>query len=244
MTITNEMKKAIKAEAKDLKINVVGKSIDTLLDLIDAATGRSRELTLKVMAGEEITDTDVQELLPEPAKKTPRKLADPKHALVRKLAETLKIPFSKTTPYADLRFAVADAKGWANESEEVIDFLINGGAIEEVPGFVGIAPKPNNRETSAGGKVEPEAPKKAPRKVSKAAEKAPKKPAKEREALKADREASGEIVTIQSICKELNVEGRVARRKLRGSDIVKPGDSWTWEAGHADIQRVKELLKK
>lgn len=164
---------------------------------------------------------------------------------VRKLAKELKIPYTKTTPRADLVFAIADSKGWANEKAEVIEFLIAGGNIEELPGFVGIAPKPNSRETSAGGKVEPQEPKK-PRKLTKAtdAAKPASKPAKATSG-KPSRKADNDLVTIQGICEELGVEGRVARRKLRGSDIVKPSEAgWVWEAGHADIAKVKELLKK
>lgn len=226
---TPEFKAAVKKEAKDLQINVVGKSMEKLLDLIDAKTGRSRELTLKVLSGEPITDTDVKELLPEP----PRKVVDP----VRELAKALGIPFSGKTERAQLVQEIAKQKGWENETTEVIEFLIGGGSISEVPGFTAIAPKPNNRETSAGGKVEPvpEKPKKAPRKLSKP-ESAEAKPAK---AAKPDGS-----VTLAGLLEELGVEGRVARRKLRGSDIQKPGDSWSWEAGHADIQRVRDLLKK
>ncbi|AUM59755.1 RNA helicase [Pseudomonas phage PMBT14] len=162
---------------------------------------------------------------------------------VRKLATELKIKYTKSTTREELVFAIADVKGWANEKAEVIEFLIAGGNIEELPGFTAIAPKPNSRETSAGGKVEPQEPKK-PRKPTKAtdAAKPASKPAK---AASAKPKATGETVSIQDICEELDVEGRVARRKLRGSDIVKPSESgWNWEAGHADIAKVKELLKK
>lgn len=233
--LTNEQKAAMKIEAKDLGINVVGKSVAKILDLIDEKTGRTRELTLKVLSGD-VTPADEQSLLP--AKKDPASLHQ-----IRQIAKELKIPYTKTTPRADLVFAIADVKGWANEKAEVIEYLLVGGTIEEVPGFTAIAPKPNSRETSAGGKVEPQEPKK-PRKPTKAtaAAKPASKPAK---ATSAKPKATGDTVSIQDICDELNVEGRVARRKLRGSDIVKPSESgWIWEAGHADIAKVKELLKK
>jgi hypothetical protein len=225
---TPELKVAIKKEAKDLQINVVGKSMEKLLDLIDEKTGRTRELTLKVLSGDPITDTDVQELLPQP-----KKPADN----VRELAKVLGIPFSGKTERAQLVQEIAKQKGWENETPEVIEFLIGGGSISEVPGFTAIAPKPNNRETSAGGKVEPvpEKAKKTPRKISKT-EGEPKAP-------KASAKSDGSV-TLAGLLEELGVEGRVARRKLRGSDIQKPGDSWSWEAGHADIQRVRDLLKK
>ncbi len=115
------------------------------------------------------------------------------------------------------------------ETTEVVLFLANGGAIKEVPGFQAVAPKKVNRtETSAGGKVEP---KRQPRRIKRTENDAPKKAA-----------VKEGVVTLQNICDELNVEGRIARRKLRNSDITKPGASWEWEAGHADIDAVKVLL--
>lgn len=231
-TFTAEQKTAIKKEAKDLGINVVAKTMGRILDLIDEKTGRSRELTMKVINGEEITEQDENTLLPQEA---PRNLTLPQ---LKAICKTLNIPNSKTTPRADLMHAIAKAKGWEEEKPEVIEFLLLGGQISEVPGFTGIAPKPNSRETSAGGKVEPKPAKapRTPRKVSKTKE--------ERGALRADLVQEGTLVTLQLICDEMGVEGRVARRKLRGSDIAKPGDSWTWYADHADIQLVRELLKK
>ena len=235
--LTTEQKAAMKIEAKDLGINVVGKSAAKILDLIDEKTGRTRELTMKVLSGEEITEADEESLLPA---KDPASLHQ-----IRQIAKELKIPYTKTTPRADLVFAIADVKGWANEKAEVIEYLLVGGTIEEVPGFTGVAPKPNNRETSAGGKVEPQEPKK-PRKPTKStdAAKPASKPARKMKE-KAKTKPGDNVVSIQDICDELDVEGRVARRKLRGSDIVKPSESgWIWEAGHADIAKVKELLKK
>lgn len=233
-TYTDLQKAAIKKEAKDLGINIVAKTIGRLLDLIDEKTGRTRELTLKVINGEEITEDDENTLLPE-AKPVARSLTLPQ---LKEICKTLGIANSKTTPRADLMHAIAKAKGWDEEKPEVIEFLLAGGEISEVPGFTGIAPKVNNRETSAGGKVQPQEPK-APRKPRKV-----NKPKEERGALRADLVIEGTLVTLQVICEELGVEGRVARRKLRGSDIQKPGDSWTWNADHQDVQLVRDLLTK
>lgn len=161
-------------------------------------------------------------------------------------AKGLEVTYAKTVTRVELIAAIAEKKGWADEKPEVIEFLLSGGCIETLPGFVAPAPKKsaNNRETSAGGKVQPEAPgaRKTPRKVIKSEAERTKKPSKTPSETKPAK--TGNQVTIQAICEELGVEGRVARRKLRGSDITKPGDSWTWEAGHADIQKVRELLKK
>lgn len=124
------------------------------------------------------------------------------------------------------------------EKPEVVSYMAtHGGKIEEVPGFTGVAPKKNNRETSAGGKVQPEEPKKTPRKLNRTPK--PEKPAKEPK-----KQPNADVVTLSSILEELGVEGRIARRKLRTSDIQKPGSSWEWSKGHADIAKVKELLKK
>lgn len=156
-TLTTEAKAWIKAEAKSLKINPVGKSLETILGL------------------------------------------------------------------------VAEAR---KETTEVVLFLANGGKIEEVPGFKGIAPKKvNSKETSAGGKVET---KRQPRRIS-------KKESPEQEASAKKR--STDHISLHDICEELGVEGRIARRKLRNSDITKPGSSWEWPANHKDITKVKELLK-
>lgn len=125
---------------------------------------------------------------------------------------------------------IADIMEKTEQSLETTLFLAEGGQITKVPGFEGVAPKKVNRnETSAGGKVEP---KRQPRRV----------PRTDPD-VKVTKVKEG-LVTIQNICDELDVEGRIARRKLRTSGIDKPGKSWEWEAGHADIQKVKELLKK
>lgn len=119
------------------------------------------------------------------------------------------------------------------ENVSVVAFLANGGKIDEVPGFEGIKPLPNRKETCAGGKVS---------QTAKKPSKEPKEQKDRREPGRRKTDAHG--VSLHEICEELDVEPRIARRKLRGSDITKPGDSWEWPAGHADIQKVKDLLKK
>lgn len=157
-TFTTEAKAYIKAQAKELKINPVGKSTEKLLELVAEKQGVTTEMVL---------------------------------------------------------------------------FFAKGGKIEELPGFEGIKPLPNRKETSAGGKSAPA--KKTPRKLSK------DKPAKESKP-KAAKDSN--LVTLASILEELGVEGRIARRKLRGSDIAKPGSQWEWPANHADIAKVRKLLAK
>lgn len=160
LALTPEAKAWIKKEAKDLKINPVGKSMETILSLIDERTGRDRALTL---------------------------------------------------------------------------YLANGGCIKELPGFEGIKPLPNRKETSAGGKTSTTERRKPTKSTG-----ATKTEPTEKKAAK----NTGDVVSLASILEELGVEGRIARRKLRGSDIEKPGSAWEWPTGHADITKVKELLKK
>lgn len=153
-------------------------------------------------------------------------------AWIKAQAKELKInPVGKTT---EKLLTLVAAK--REETEEVTLYLANGGCITELPGFEGIKPLPNRKETSAGGKTPSgEVKRKTPRKLSKPAKesKPAKKPAKE-----------SNLVTLASILEELGVEGRIARRKLRGSDIQKPGAQWEWESGHADIAKVRKLLSK
>lgn len=145
---------------------------------------------------------------------------------IKAQAKELKInPVGKTTD--KLLALVAEKQG---VTEEMVLFFANGGKIEELPGFEGIKPLPNRKESSAGGKTAPA--KKSPRKVSKEKAETPKA------------RTSSDLVTLASILEELGVEGRVARRKLRGSDIQKPGAQWEWEPKHADIAKVRKLLAK
>ena len=123
---------------------------------------------------------------------------------------------------------IAAIKGWENEKPEIIEFLLAGGEIEALPEAPQPVPK-NSREDSAGGK--------APQK------KKPRKAKKNKEKKKEKTQKDENLVTLKGICEELGVEGRIARRKLRGSDIEKPEGQWAWPVGHEDIDRVKELIK-
>ena len=118
---------------------------------------------------------------------------------------------------------------------EMTMFLAKGGCIKELPGFEGIKPLPNRKETSAGGKTSTTERRKPTKSTG-----ATKTEPTEKKAAK----NTGDVVSLASILEELGVEGRIARRKLRGSDIEKPGSAWEWPTGHADITKVKELLKK
>ncbi len=125
------------------------------------------------------------------------------------------------------------------------EFIARGGKITELPSPIFPAPKPT-RESSAM-KKNPVPEKKAPRRVSKPTlpeqgeTKEKRKPIKKAESTRAP--GSGSLVTLASLVEASNVEARIARRRLRNSDIEKPGAQWEWEAGHPDIAKVKELLK-
>lgn len=123
------------------------------------------------------------------------------------------------------------------ENVAIVSFLANGGKIDELPGFNGIKPLPNRKESCAGGKVEPTEPKRPSRKSTNEGD-------RREPGVPGRRKTDVHGTTLHEICEEMEVEARIARRKLRGSDIQKPGDSWVWPAGHVDIQKVKDLLKK
>lgn len=139
---------------------------------------------------------------------------------LRTMAKELGIEgWHKLNKREELVAAIAEKNGWSHERPEIIEFLINGGKIERLPGFEGVKPKPVRGDR----KIQTtEKPRRTPRKVAK---------------------KTAETVTLQSICEELGVNGRIARRKLRNSDIPKPGPQWEWSKGHEDIEKVKELLK-
>lgn len=138
---------------------------------------------------------------------------------LRTMAKELGIKgWHKLNKREELVSAIAEKNGWSNEKPEVIEFLINGGKIKRLPGFEGVKPKPVRRDSEM---QTPKKPRRTPRKVAK----------------------QSNMITLRSICEELGVDGRVARRKLRNSDIPKPGSQWEWSQGHEDIKRVKELLK-
>src|SRR5690606_38446427 len=141
---------------------------------------------------------------------------------LRTMAKELGIKgWHKLNKREELVAAIAEKNGWSNERPEIIEFLVNGGKIKQLPGFEGVKPKPVRKDS--GVKIQTTKPRRIPRKVAKPVE--------------------TNMVTLRSICEELGVEGRVARRKLRNSDIPKPGSQWEWSKGHEDIKRVKELLR-
>lgn len=159
-------------------------------------------------------------------------------AQIKELAKSLKIKSWWTKKRAELFTEIVELKGWTDHTVEIQEFLVAGGEIQQLPD-AGIPPVKLPRESSASqisedNKKWKESKKKrrTPKKSTKTDKKSTKKPA----------DKSG-LVTLFNICMELGVEGRIARRKLRNSDIQKPGSSWEWEIGHSDIDTIKALLK-
>jgi len=149
-------------------------------------------------------------------------------AQVKQIAKELKVKNWWNKKRADLITEIADLKGWTGETPETVEYLLGGGEIKQLP--YGPEVKPEIRHQESAGQA-----RKKPTKVTKkTADKAEKKTAK--------KVTDENTVTLAGICLELGVEGRIARRKLRTSDITKPGKQWEWELGNADIDKVKTLL--
>lgn len=145
-------------------------------------------------------------------------------AQVKQIAKELKVKNWWNKKRQDLVTEIATMKGWEGETTEVIEYLLAGGEIKQLP--YGPEVKPEIRHQESAGKP-------ARRKPTK------KKTAKKEKTPKAPK---GDVVTLAEICTEMGIEGRIARRKLRTSGIPKPGKQWEWNIGHEDIQKVKDLL--
>lgn len=152
-------------------------------------------------------------------------------AEVKQVAKELKIKDWWNKKRAILVAEIAEVKGWSDEKPEIIEFLLAGGEITKCPTPEFPAPKVT-REDQAMLATEKRKPRKRPAKKSAGA----KKPTKKAESTEG-------MITLAQICEEMGVEGRIARRKLRGSEIKKPGTTWAWPEGDEGISEVKDLLK-
>lgn len=79
--------------------------------------------------------------------------------------------------------------------------------------------------------------KKTTAKSAAAKKKAPVATASKKKAAKPE----GEVITLKAIAKELKIEPRVARKKLRAAKIKNDG-RWSWPVGSADVKKVREAL--
>lgn len=144
---------------------------------------------------------------------------------VKQLAKELKIKNWWNKKRDDLVSEIAELKGWGHEPKNIQEYLVAGGQVQQCPDMPSPMPACPT-ETSASLK-------------------APKKPSKKASPKKAKKAKKSEanVVSLSDICQELKIEPRVARRKLRNSDIKKPAAGWEWKPGDTDIDAVKELLK-
>lgn len=148
-------------------------------------------------------------------------------AKVKEVAKELKIPKWWTLKMADLVSLIAEAKGISHEPLEVQHYLIGGGKITvgNPPGQV------NQKPTREDQAMKPQ------RRTLKS----------KKEKLKGEtthREAPKGFVTLAQLCADLGIDGKAARRILRASDLQKPGKSWTWKEGSAELTAAKNLLSK
>jgi len=67
-------------------------------------------------------------------------------------------------------------------------------------------------------------------------EKGPKKKHKNRDEKP---KIEGPVVTIKDLADELGMEPTVLRKKLRNSDIKKPGGRWEWPENHPDLEIIR-----
>lgn len=152
---------------------------------------------------------------------------------IKKIAKELKIKNWWNKKRDDLVQEIAIEKDWGNETTETIEFLLSGGKItkcEDSPN-----PVPVHTRQDQAYKVT-EKPMKNARKrpAKKVNKKTDKKPAQKK---------TDGLVTLAEICTELSVEPRIARRKLRSSDLTKPEAGWAWDKKSPDLKAVRKLLK-
>ena len=84
--------------------------------------------------------------------------------------------------------------------------------------------------------------KEKPVKKTTAKKKAPKKVAKGNGAAKAaKKEVDPNLVTLKALCKELKLDPRVARRRLRTADLKAEG-RWSWQKGSGALSKVQKIL--
>lgn len=59
------------------------------------------------------------------------------------------------------------------------------------------------------------------------------------------KERDPDLVTLKQLCFDLDLEPRIARRRLRGSiGTIGTGSRWEWKAGSDELNKVRALLAK
>ena len=162
--------------------------------------------------------------------KDPRRVKPLTMDELRKYARSLKVPKVHTFKRPALIKKLCSLLGIDSDKEppEVVEYLIAGGRIKLCPAQQAPAPKPTKTSQALLKPV------KKKRKRTRV-----RKP----RGVSTPRQVPENAVSLSQILEELGVSSRIARRKLRGSDIKKPGPVWVWEKGHKDIAKVKRLLK-
>lgn len=151
-------------------------------------------------------------------------------AQIKEIAKTLKVKNWWTKKKDDLVTEIVALKGWEKETPEVIDFLLKGGSITECESSPLPAPKHNREDQAYQTQEKPE--KKKRRKPTKKA-KTEKAPKKEKATLPEG------WVTLAALCTELDVEPRIARRRLRKAEAQKDDKyGWAWELPATDIKNI------
>lgn len=57
-------------------------------------------------------------------------------------------------------------------------------------------------------------------------------------------DAHSSIISLKALCAELNIEPRIARRRLRNSQgHVGTGQRWEWEAGSKELAAIRTAIK-
>lgn len=162
---------------------------------------------------------------------------------LQQAAKSVKIKNWWKMKKADLIVALKKHHTVNNEAE--LEFVIEKGITQcpDAPNQI----EANNDEKCAGTKVDHDKLKEIA--DSKKEAKKRRKPRKakssdKKESKKASKKAKAPegSTTLAAICEELGVEPRIARRKLRNSDITKPEAGWAWTDAK-EIKKVKELIK-
>lgn len=136
-------------------------------------------------------------------------------AAVKQIAKELKIKDWWNKKRAILVTEIAEIKGWSHETEEVIEFLLAGGEIKQLP--------PGKAKIE---KIVKDAPRRKPRKKAKAKKDTP----------------AEDSTTLQDLCEELDIQPRIARRRLRKAKVERPGQTWSWKKGSDEISNIKSII--
>lgn len=147
-------------------------------------------------------------------------------AQIKEIAKGLKVKNWWLKKKDELIQDIIIAKGWDKHTPEIQGFLLNGGEIKELPPAGDPSLRVSHQESASMKRRKPTKSKKA--KTEKKA-KAPK--------------VTGDMITLSMLCDELGIEPRVARRRLRNSEIQKPEAGWNWNPGDELLSQVKGVLK-